>query len=109
MSENRQHSRVRISFPVRCEGIASRKPFYTVFKDISTGGIKLVSETFIGINKRVQFEINLVNELVKGRGRIAWCNSQPYSERYLVGVEFTEMDPAVRERLSAFLSNITSS
>ena len=109
MDEKRAFPRVRISFPVRCEDLASHKPFYTVFKDISEGGIKLISEDFMPINKSFKFEINLINNLVKGRGRIVWCNSQPFSERYLAGIQFIDIEPNAKDRLSKFLSNINLS
>ena len=109
MGNKRKHPRIKISFPVRCERLESHRSFYTVFKDISRGGIKLISEEFIGINKAVKFEINLINELIRGKGRIAWCNPQAYSERYMVGVEFTEMDTRTQKNLAAFISNINPS
>jgi len=109
MEEKRVHPRIKISFPVRCEDLASHRPFYTVFKDISEGGIKLICEDFLAINKFLKFEINLINNLIRGRGKIVWCNSQPFSERYLVGIQFTEMDARAQNILSKFLSNINLS
>jgi len=109
MKEKRKHRRVRISFPVRCETLQSRKPFYTVFKDISKGGLKIITEEFIGVNNLIKFEINLIDTLIRGKGRIAWCNSQPYSERYWAGIEFTDIDALAEKKLSNFLSNIIPS
>ena len=107
MEEKRKFERVRISFPVRCEGLQSHKPFYTVFKDISEGGLKLISEEFLAVNKFVKFEINLINNLVRGKGKIVWCNPQAYTDRYWVGLEFTEIGTGAQKTLSDFLSNIT--
>lgn len=107
--DKREHPRIRISFPVRCEDLTSHRPFYTVFKDISVGGIKLISEQFLAVNKFLKVEINLINSIVRGRAKIVWCNNQPYSERYLVGIKFTEMDTHTKLALSSFLSNITPS
>ena len=107
MEEKRKHQRVKISFPVRCEGLDSRKSFYTVFKDISTGGLKVISEEFIAVNKFVKFEINLINTLVRAKGKIVWCNPQAFADRYWAGIEFTEIGPGAQKVLSEFLSNIT--
>lgn len=109
MEEKRKYKRVKISFPVRCEGLENHRPFYTVFKDISTGGIKLIAENFLSVNKFLKFEINLVNHLIRGKGKIVWCNPQAYSERYLAGIEFTEMDVNAEKVLSNFLSNVSPS
>ena len=109
MENKREHPRIKISFPVRCEDLTSHKSFYTVFKDISEGGVKIISEHFHAVNKFIKFEINLINSLVKGRGKIVWCNNQPYSERYVIGIKFTEMDLHTKTSLSKFLSNINPS
>ncbi len=107
--EKRKYKRVKISFPVRCEGLESKRLFYTVFKDISKGGIKLILEEFLAVDKLIRFEINLINTLIRGKGRVVWCNHQPYSERYWAGIEFTELDSSAEKTLSNFLSNITAS
>jgi c-di-GMP-binding flagellar brake protein YcgR len=109
MQNKRKHERVRISFPVRCEKITSKDYFYTVFKDISQGGIKVISDEFIKTDKPIRFEINFVNQLIKGKGRIAWCTPETYSERYLAGIEFTEVNKKDHQTLSNFLANISPS
>ena len=106
MEEKRRHQRVRISFPVRCEGLPARKPFYTVFKDISSGGLRVISEEFMAVNKYIKFEINLINTLIRGKGKIVWCNPQSFADRYWAGIEFTEISPSAKKALSDFLSNI---
>ncbi|MFC1514352.1 PilZ domain-containing protein [Candidatus Omnitrophota bacterium] len=106
MDEKRKQQRVKISFPVRCEGLDSRRGFYTVFKDISVGGLKVISEEFLAVNKAIKFEINLINTLVKGKGKVVWCNPQSFADRYFVGLEFTEIGPSAQKTLSDFLSNI---
>ena len=107
MEEKRKYPRVRISFPVRCEGLPTRKSFYTVFKDISSGGLKVISEEFMAVNKSIKFEINLINTLIRGKGKVAWCNPQSFADRYWAGIEFTEIGPSAQKALSEFLSNIT--
>lgn len=109
MENRRKHKRVKISFPVRCENVQSKDYFYTVFKDISKGGIKVISDEFMKTKNPVKFEINFVNQLIRGKGEIAWCNPESYSERYLTGVKFTEVNEKDKRTLSSFLSNITSS
>ncbi len=109
MKNQRKHKRIRISFPVRCERVNSKDYFYTVFKDISEGGIKVISDDFIKSDNAVKFEINFVNRLIRGKGRIAWCNPESYSDRYLAGIEFTEVNSRDQQTLSNFLSNITPS
>ena len=109
MEDKRKFPRVNISFPIRCEGIKSRKDFYTVFKDISKGGVKLISNQFLALNKQLKFEINLIDKFIQGKGRVAWCNALPYSERYTAGIEFTEINSRNEKELSDFLTGITPS
>ena len=106
MEEKRRQERIRISFPVRCEGLKSRKTFYTVFKDISTGGLKVISEEFLAVNKSIKFEINLIDTLIRGKGKIVWCNPQTFADRYWAGIQFTEIGQGAKKVLSEFLSNI---
>jgi len=109
MEDKRKFSRVNISFPIRCEGVKFRKNFYTVFKDISKGGVKVISNEFLKLNKQLKFEINLIDKFIQGKGRVAWCNSQPYSDRYTAGIEFTEISRKSEKELSGFLAGIIPS
>lgn len=108
MEEKRKKQRVRISFPVRCEPLKTHKSFYTVFRDISEGGVKLITEDFMSINTFLKCEINLVEELIRAKGKVVWSSPQPYSDRYYTGIEFTEIEPKSQERLSKFISYVTS-
>ena len=109
MEEKRKFQRVNISFPIKCESSETKNSFYTVFKDISKGGVKLITNEFMKINKQLKIEINLVSKLIKGKGRVAWCNAQPYSDRYIAGIEFTELSKESEKELASFLAEIIPS
>ncbi len=107
--DKRIFPRVRISFPVECQSLANKKFFYTVFKDISKGGLKLLSDEFIKIDSKLKIEINLIDQIIKGVGKVVWCQQQPYGDHYTAGVQFTEIDQNDEKVLSSFLSQINPS
>jgi len=108
MGENRKRPRFRIANTVRCEDLIDNRPFYTVIRDISSGGIKLTSEDFIGIDRQVRVKINLVDASVEGLGKVVWCNQQPYSNRFQIGIEFTDINSTGQKVLENFIGTIES-
>ncbi len=108
-SEKREHLRLKISFPVGCRMVDEKKPFYTVFKDISCGGIKLITDNFMKKSAKVRIEINLIDQVVKGLGEIRWCKQRAYSDTFLAGIKFIDLQPQGESILNNFLSQINPS
>lgn len=110
MEERRKAVRVHISFPIECRVLPERrKVFYTVTKNLSIGGAKILSEEFLPKEKTLKININLVNEIIEAKAKVVWCNKEPYSERYQMGLCFLEMNKKNRDQLRAFLEKILHS
>lgn len=106
MEERRENPRVGISFPVECKKLPSRGYFYTVCKDLSMVGIKIVINDFIPKDSLLKLQVNLVDSVVDLKARLVWCNKERMSERYSAGLEFIEVNKEGKQSLATFLGKI---
>lgn len=108
MNNKRKFPRVGVSFPVECKQIPAKNYFYTVSKDLSLGGIKIISNTFLAKNDTMKVNINLIDSMLDLRAKVAWCRKERLSERYTTGLEFVETNESSKKRLFQFLNRIFS-
>lgn len=106
MQERRKYPRISISFPVECNLLPASSYFYTVCKDLSLGGLKILSEKFIPKDKLLKINIDLIDRVVNTKARVAWCNHTPASERYTAGLDFVEIGKQDQGAISQFLSEV---
>ena len=106
MVENRAFPRAGISFPIECRPIPERNYFYTVSKDLSLGGVKIISNQFLPKNDTIKVSINLIDKVLNLKARVAWCNQEKMSDRYSTGLEFVETNKQSKEKLISFLNRI---
>ncbi len=106
MKERRQYQRVDISFPVECNELSKKNYFYTVSKDLSIGGLKMLANKFLPKNEPIKVSINLIDKMVELRAKVAWCNEMYASDNYLCGLEFVELKKNTRNEIAGFLSKI---
>jgi c-di-GMP-binding flagellar brake protein YcgR len=106
MQERRKYQRVDISFPVECDEVLHKNYFYTVSKDLSTGGVRIVSNKFLPKNEQIKVSINLIDKIVDLTAKVAWCNEVRASDNYLCGLEFVETNKNRRNEITSFLSKI---
>jgi c-di-GMP-binding flagellar brake protein YcgR len=103
-SERRNHTRLDISFPVECDPLPERNHyFYTVCKNLSLGGAKILTNTFLPKDKALKLTINFIHTLVTVKAKVAWCAKERISDRYSIGLVFTELDTAKKKHLTDFL------
>lgn len=107
--ERRRDSRVGISFPVECNLAAKKDYFYTVTKDLTTTGTKIISNDFLIKGIMVKVNINLIDRMLNVKARVAWCNREKYADRYTAGLEFTEITENGKRVLKHFLNRIYNS
>ncbi len=100
------YPRVEVSFPVECEVLPGSAYFYTVSKDISLAGIKIISDKFMSNNDIVKLQANFINVLVGFIAKVVWCRKQRVSERYYTGLAFTEKNSMTQRHIQHFLHNI---
>jgi len=110
MSDKRKNPRIEVSFPLECKNLPSRNYFYTVSKDLSLSGTRILINEFIPKDNLLKIHINLIDKVLDLKAKVVWCNKERgVSERYLIGVEFVEIGDADKEELFDFLSKINNS
>jgi len=106
MIEKRKHPRTNVSFPVECSLLPQRRYFYTVSKDLSLGGVKILSDSFLPKDDPFKLTINLIDKALDIKAKVAWCNRERRDDRYLVGLEFSEVNQRNQKDLIHFLDKI---
>ncbi len=106
LMQKRKHPRVNISFPVECDALPQNDYFYTVSKDLSLGGAKIINSCFLPKGSLVKLHINLIDKVLSFKAKVAWCNQARSSERHLIGLEFVEADSSHQKNLTRFLGKI---
>lgn len=110
ITARRETLRVVVSFPVKCVLLPHReKFFYTVSKDLSLYGTKIISKDFLASGQEIMVYIDLIKDVVKVKTKVVCSNKASYMERYYVGLQFLEMNREDRQKLLNFLRKIHSS
>jgi len=103
MDERRKAPRVGVSFPVECNILPAKDYFYTVSKDLSVSGVKIITNDFLARNHFLKLNINLIDNVLGLKARVAWCNKERAVDRYSAGLEFVEIDEQNRQYLSSII------
>jgi c-di-GMP-binding flagellar brake protein YcgR len=106
IDERRKTCRSAISFPVECGLLPEKNYFYTVSKDLSNGGAKIIIDNFIPKGNVIRMYINIIDRVVEMKARVAWCNKERISDRYTAGLEFLEVNKTQSGALSQLLNTI---
>lgn len=109
MQERRNGFRAGVSFPIECNVLPRRNYFYTVSKDLSACGAKIVSHDFLPQGNVVKLNINLIDKVIDLKAKVVWCSKERIAERYVAGLEFMEVSEPNKGALSQFLSKIYNS
>ncbi len=109
MDEKRIYPRIGVSFPVECKALPARNYFYTVSKDLSLGGARILSNEFMAKDDLLKLNINFIDKVLSLKAKVIWCNRDRASERYSTGLEFVEMADKPKEELFGFLNKIFNS
>ena len=109
MKNRRKNHRVDVSFPVECKTLPSRNYIYTVSKDLSVGGTKILTSDHLKKNATLRLNINLIDSVVNLKAKVSWCTKESASQRYSSGLEFVEITQPNLKELSDFLGKIKHS
>ncbi len=102
--DQRRQTRFKLETPVSFQ-VRGRPEFVTTLtSDISNNGLGFDSDAFIPNNTLIMLEVPVLAKVIHPVGRIAWSASMVHSDRYRIGVEFMEMDPAEKHYLKDYLS-----
>lgn len=109
MEEKRVEPRVGVSFPVECTVLPNRrKIFYTVSKDLSSGGVRVVHEEFLAKGKDLKVNINLIDDIAEVKAKVMWCNKTAHADRYYLGLKFMEINDSNKRALRYFINKINN-
>ncbi len=108
MEERRKESRTIISFPVACDFLPRRNYFYTVCKDLSHNGIRIITNNFIPRGGFLKMNLNLIDKIINLKAKVMWCNKERYADRYQAGLKFIELDNISKTYLRGFIVSVQS-
>jgi len=83
-----------------------RNYFYTVSKDLSLGGVKIVTNKFLPRNEAFKVTINLIEKVVSLKAKVVWCNETRVSDTYFAGLEFIDENRTSQNEILRFLNKI---
>ncbi|MDD5194422.1 MAG: PilZ domain-containing protein [Candidatus Omnitrophica bacterium] len=109
MHERRKFPRANISFPVECNPLTSNTYFYTVSKDMSPSGIKILSNTFLSKDALFKVSINFIDKVMQLKAKVAWCSQTRTPDTFHTGLQFVEVNSEEQNSLNRFFSKITPS
>lgn len=103
MEEKRRFPRIKTQMPMRYQ-IRGTSVFNTATADdISRGGMSFINDYFIAPATTLMLEVNLLAQVLSPIGRIAWSSPLPHSDRYRIGVEFTDLDQRQKNYLDDYV------
>ncbi len=106
MDERRKYPRYDLSFPIECKRLNISNYFYTVTKDLSLGGARILCNDFLSKDKIFKASLNLVKQVFNFEAKVAWCNKERFSDRYSAGIEFINMPNLPKKQYASFLEGI---
>ena len=73
----------------------AREAYYSLTRDISPGGVRLITDAPIPIDSNVRLEIALsrVRKVVRATGKVRWVELLYGDGVYEMGIEFTDIGP----------------
>ncbi len=111
VEERRQCQRFRAYLPVRfLTPILSPQPVETLTKDLSSGGLRCISPTSCPVLTELGIDLVLASgdEQLSVRGKTAWFRAIPESEQFEFGIQFSNLSPQNKRRLSAYIERLAS-
>jgi c-di-GMP-binding flagellar brake protein YcgR len=105
IEERRKYLRLRVYHLVKYR-VISDKPSHSAFslssiRDIGAGGVCLVIEKQLPVSTKLELEINFpdIGGSILTSGRVVWVKQVAKTSRYMLGIEFTGIDEALRKRI----------
>jgi len=77
------------------EGQEPRGPYYCLTKDISVGGIRIMTDAPLSVGARVKVEITLARsrKRIQAPARVRWVKELFGKDVFDTGLEFSRLDP----------------
>jgi c-di-GMP-binding flagellar brake protein YcgR len=102
-SEQRKEPRREDELPVEIEILSDEtdsgptRVLYAQIKDISAGGVKILTSIYIPLDTRIELKIMLpkLGETIGPIGKVVWGNQIENSDMYEMGIEFEKTHPDI--------------
>jgi hypothetical protein len=105
--EKRRFPRLELSLPLRYQ-IRGMPEFNNAVSDnFSVGGVSFINDKFIAPNTALMLEINILSRILNPVGRVVWSYNVSRSDKYKLGIEFLELDPADKNYISDYIDMLT--
>ena len=101
--ERRSFFRVDTHLAVRLQLKGTTKYGYTSSRDISEGGMRLLSNEFLRPKTKVFLEMVVLGRFVDPLARVVWSQRIPHFDNYQIGVEFIEIDETEKEGIKEYI------
>ncbi|MCU0821658.1 MAG: PilZ domain-containing protein [Spirochaetes bacterium] len=108
-TEKRETQRIDTAFFVKCMPLPEEKEkkcFFTVIKDLSSGGIQILTENSLPLGKNLKIDINLIHENAQACAQVVWQYKEPEAERYCVGLKFLDICDNSKRKLGEVINTI---
>ena len=109
MLERRRYIRIPERQKISYKVLPDRKSQGFLTKDISQGGIRFLVHNFIPPESLLEVRISFDEVLFSFESivRVVWIERQPHSERYEIGVEFTNLPKQANKYLVDYIISVT--
>lgn len=107
LTEKRQTIRAQVALSVNYEMLETpdKRSGNTIAKDISENGIRLITERFYPPKSKFLVRISLadINKTIEAIAETVWSFNARFSNQYVNGLCFTDMDKPYRQILKDYL------
>lgn len=104
-SEQRRFPRFHYSIPIKYHQQDQAVPAYTVTRDLSVGGIKLLANHFIPRGTGMQIEVDIPRlETINASAKVVWSSRISHTDEYLCGLNFSNLGETDKKNISELVS-----
>lgn len=104
-AEQRRFPRFHYSIPIKYKQPDKPGPTYTVTRDISVGGMRLLTNSFIPRHTKLGLEVEVPpKNVVNAEATVVWSNRINHSDQYLSGVKFSDLNENDKRNISDLVS-----
>ena len=101
--DKRRFPRMKIRVPLRCQVRGAKESNSVLTDNISLGGLGFVNDSFIAPSTNLMLEVNVLLNVLNPIGRVTWASPLPHSDKYMLCVEFVEIEQEQKRYLEDFL------
>jgi len=109
LAEKDRRKRIQVDIPLQFRLLKAKGSAVkgALTRDISTGGVKFVSDIFLPIMDKLFISIEVSpSKTINILARVIWAATIPHSDRYDIGAEFIGVDEDAAKELKDMVNKI---